>query len=156
MIVPLWDAGNTTKESAVFKVEVGKAISLFAIGLEKYKVRQDSRTMQDLQRICVSRILQEANPDPVYQLVPVSKDLCDCRFVFMPAWGNAVTIVDETVTSDGCPWQLTSCNNFRIVVVPGLYRLHLNDDTAIGKVQVYAEEFDLADLPQQAAGLFFG
>lgn len=155
MIVPLFDAGNATTQSAVFKVEVGKAIALFAVGLERYKVRQDSRTMQDLQRICVNRILQEYNPES-YTMVEVPGDLCDCRFVLMPSWGKAVTIVEETVTSDGCPWQLTSCNNFRIVVVPGLYRLHLNDDTAIGKVQVYAEEFDLANLPQQAAGLFFG
>lgn len=158
MLNPLWQPGNNTLHSAVFEVEDGTAIALFAVGLERFKVRQNSKEMQDLQRICVSRILCDYNAEPTRKAGKVgpAMNMCDCGFIFDATWLTEIELVEEVITSGGCPWQLTQCDNFRILVMPGRYRLHLNDDTAIGKAQVYAEQYAIENIPQQASSLFFG
>lgn len=157
MLNPLWLPGNNTLHSAAFEVEIGKAVVLFATGLEQYKVRQDSKEAQDIQRICVSRILRDYAPEPEpMRRVGPAMNMCDCGFIFNATWPTEIEVVEEVITSNGCAWQLTQCDNLRIVVVPGMYRLHLNDETVIGKAQVYAEQYDIENIPQQAGSLFFG
>lgn len=155
MLNPLWLPENNTLHSAAFEVAAGYAVLLFAVGLEQFKVRQDSKEMQDAQRICVSRILRDYNGEPTRKIGP-AMSMCDCGFVFEASWPTEIELVEEVVASNGCVWQLTQCDNLRILTVPGVYRLHLNDDTVIGKAQVYAEQYALEDIPLQASGLFFG
>ena len=47
------------------------------------------------------------------------------------------------------------CCNIGIIGVPGTYRLELNDTTAIGVAQVYAELIQVNKLPVQIKDLFF-
>lgn len=152
---PLWFPENETVDSSAFIVYPGKAVSLFAIGLERFKVKQDSQTATTQQAICVGRIVRDFVPPDKPRAVGPPVSACDCFIVDAP-W-NEVELVEELVTTPGeCPWQLTQCNNFRIIGIPGIYRLHLNDDTAIGKVQVYAEQYDLWMLPPCTPNIFFG
>lgn len=150
---PLWEEGNSTTQSASFSVASGKVVALFAVGLERYKVRESHSGVQDKQRLCVNRIISEYNEESVRVKLPPTS-ACDC-FIFEASYMNEIALTEEPVVSGGKPWQLTVCDNFRIIGVPGVYRLHLNDDTAIGKVQVYAEQYDIQELPPQIAGLFF-
>lgn len=149
----LWPDSNTTAQSEYFVVLPGMAVSLFAVGLERCKVRENAQQVQDKQRICVSRVIRMYSEDTVRVKMPPTS-ICDC-FVIEATYMNEIKTVEDTVTSYGKPWQLTQCCNFRVIGVPGIYRLHLNDDTAIGKVQVYAEQHDVHHLPPQLAGLFF-
>lgn len=155
MLNPLWLPENNTIHSSYFEVEAGKAVSLFAVGLEQFKMRQDFKEALDEQRICISRVLRDVSTDTVKVKGP-AMNMCDCGFVYTSMTSTDNGMVEEMVSVNGCPWQLTQCNNFRILIIPGTYRLHLNDDTAIGKAQVYAEQFAIQNMPQNAAGLFFG
>lgn len=155
MLNLLWQPENNTLHSAILEVKEGMAVALFAVGLEQFKVRQDSKEMQDAQRICVSRVLLDYSTTTSRSTGP-AMNMCECGFVREVEESTEIELVEEVVTSNGCPWQLTQCDNFRILAMPGLYRLHLNDDTAIGKVQVYAEEYAIGDIPQQISSLFFG
>lgn len=154
MIVPLWTPENTTLHSSVFEVHAGKAVSLFATGLEQWKVREDSAMPQTPQMICVSKLLRQYKDEAAKQIGP-AMTVCDCGFVFEATWPVEIQLIEEVVRTR-CAWSLTRCNNFAILAVPGLYRLHLNDDTAIGKAQVYAEQMDIQDIPPQLTGIFFG
>lgn len=157
MLNPLWLPGNNTTQSATLEVEIGKAIVLFAVGLEKFKTRQDSREALDIQRICISRILLDYNPEPVAtRKIGPAMNMCDCGFIFDATWPVEIEVIEEVVNSNGCAWQLTQCDNLRILAIPGMYRLHLNDETAIGKAQVYAEQYDIENIPRQIGNLFFG
>lgn len=155
MLNPLWQPENNTLHSDAFEVKEGMAVALFAVGLEQFKVRQNSKEMQDLQRVCVSRILRDYSEESTRKIGP-AMNMCDCGFIFDATWQTEIELVEEVITSGGVPWQLTQCDNFRILVMPGVYRLHLNDDTAIGKAQVYAEQYAIENIPQQASSLFFG
>lgn len=152
--IALWADDNKTLHSSPFEVKEGTVVALFAVGLEQFKVRQDSQTMQDKQRICVSRIVRDYTLGTAQKQGPVM-NYCECNFVLNTSWLTEIELAEEIVTSGGCVWQLTQCSNFRIVGIPGLYRLHLNDDTVIGKAQVYAEQYDIQNIPMQMADLFF-
>lgn len=155
MINPLWLPDNNTIHSAAFEVKEGMAVTLFAVGLEMFKMRESSQETQTEQCICVSRILRDYEAKSVRKIGP-AMNICDCGFIFDATWLTEIELIEEVVTSGGCPWRLTQCDNFRILAVPGVYRLHLNDDTAIGKAQVYAEQYAIGNIPQQASSLFFG
>lgn len=155
-MIPLWDEDNRSLISMAVEVKPGMAVLLFATGLEHYKVRQDSKTAKTTQRICVSRLLPEYHPVEAVTVKAPAMSMCDCGFVFRcDATMEIIGVAEEFIASNGCVWQLTALNNFRILAIPGLYRLHLNDETAIGKAQVYAEQYNLQDLPQQVPALFF-
>lgn len=155
MLNPLWLPENNTIHSSAFEVTAGSAVSLFAIGLEMFKVRENAKEAQTRQSICVSRVLRNYDAKTVRKVGP-AMSMCDCGFIFDATWLTEIELIEEVVTSGGCPWSLTQCDNFRILTVPGVYRLHLNDDTAIGKAQVYAEQYAIENIPQQASSLFFG
>ena len=53
------------------------------------------------------------------------------------------------------PWTLEPCHNLGIIGIPGAYRLRLNDATAVGTAQVYAEFYDVSAIAPQAYGAFF-
>lgn len=152
-MIALWSEENNTTASDAFAVSIGKAVVLFAVGLEAERVKQRAEEARDAQRICVSRVVfDQSIVAQDVKFAPCS--FCDCGY-----WqGPTVKLdpVEDMVRSNGCPWQLTICDNFRIIGVPGIYRLHLNDVTAIGKAQVYAEQYNLSEIVSGVTPMFFG
>ena len=67
----------------------------------------------------------------------------------------AEEISDQFVQTNNGVWSLSMCCNIGIIGVPGTYRLELNDTTAIGVAQVYAELIQVNKLPVQIKDLFF-
>ena len=125
-LYPLWKNTNKTEFSSVFSVPPGQVCVLFASGLQKYKYT-----------------------------FPVDKANLPCGWIFDTEKSGADEIIDEVVRSCSDPWQLSMCSNLRVIGVPGTYRLELNDTTAIGKAQVFAELYNAKTFPMQVKDLFF-
>lgn len=143
MITPLWAKGNDTMYSSVFTVIPGTMVTLLAVGLEQFAYRQDSRTALDQQRVCIARVVHEHVPGSgVIKKGP--QNTCGCFVYAMPP---DVKVIEETIRMGDCPLQLSTCNNFLVLTIPGSYRLHFNDETMIGVTQVYAEQFGYSELP---------
>lgn len=140
----LWEPDNLTVESSFFLVPPHKCVLLSAVKFEPYKLRTDSSFRVE-QMACVERML--------YDYVPPKNR--NGEFVFVPSLVMGKEVASDTVTSGGCYWSLSACDNMKFVGLPGTYRLRLNDPTAVGIAQVYAELFDYEQIPPQIAGMFF-
>lgn len=147
MMKLLWSPSNNTLYSSVFNVPPGQVCLLFADGLSPQKVRISAEEIVVPQTVCVRKLLFG------FEGIKPEADLCG--WIFNIDSVQVDTLVDSLVHTCGLPWQLTSCRNIGIVGVPGNYRLELNDTTAIGTVQVYAELFDAKSIPLQVKDLFF-
>lgn len=147
-LYPLWKNTNKTEFSSVFSVPPGQVCVLFASGLQKYKYRVDASEVQVPQVFCVRRLLHNFT-------FPVDKANLPCGWIFDTEKSGADEIIDEIVRSCSDPWQLSMCSNLRVIGVPGTYRLELNDTTAIGKAQVFAELYNAKTFPMQVKDLFF-
>ena len=146
-LVPLWSPTNDTRYSAVFNVPPGQSVILYAVGLGPEKFRTAAHEFKTAQMLCVNRLLHG------YTLREPAEGSCSWLFELDDV--NADIIVEEAVQTCNGTWQLTMCKNLGIIGVPGTYRLELNDDTAIGTVQVYAEVYDNKQIPMQVADLYF-
>jgi hypothetical protein len=144
---PLWDRTNTTLFSSVFNVAAGQVCVLQAANFEKWAYRQDASQIQVQQMVCVRRVLHDFVVDGI------ARD--QCGWIFNLDNVRSEKIVDAFVQTCGVPWQLTLCKNIGIIGLPGSYRLELNDATAIGIAQVYAEVYDAKSIPLQLQNLFF-
>lgn len=144
----LWSADNTTLTSSLFYVPPRKCVLLSAVNFAEFKFSQES-SFRTKQCVCVERLL--------YDLLPEQLGIpkCGCDWVFEPVRPLAAEVGVLSASTNGCFWTLDSCDNLRIIGLPGTYRLRLNDSTAIGTAQVFAEQFDYAQLPPQISGLFF-
>ena len=143
---PLWSPLNQTLFSDVFTVPPGMVCVLFAAGLERYKAQTTNTEFKSPQTVCVRRLLYDA--DIVFE----KNAVCD----WVARVSAAVKIADEPVqTCGGGCWSLTQENNMGVIGVPGTYRLELNDATAIGDVQVYADLYSIQSVAPQVAALFF-
>ena len=140
----LWEPDNLTVESSFFLVPPHKCVLLSAVRFEQFKHREDA-SFRVPQMACVERML--------YDYIP-PKARCN-DFVFIQSLVMGEEVASDTVSSGGCYWSLSMCDNMKIVGLPGTYRLRLNDPTAVGTAQVYAELFDYEQIPPQMAGMFF-
>lgn len=140
----LWEPDNLTVESSFFLVPPHKCVLLSAVRFEQFKHREDA-SFRVPQMACVERML--------YDYIP-PKARCN-DFVFIPSLVMCEEVASDTVSSGGCYWSLSMCDNMKFVGLPGTYRLRLNDPTAVGTAQVYAELFDYEQIPPQMAGMFF-
>lgn len=146
-LMPLFKPERQSLYSNVFSVPAGQSCVLHAVGLAREKVRTDATEVKVPQQICVHRVLYGFRPDEC--------DCDSCCCVFDMDDVSAKNIVDQPVQTCNGPWALSECDNLRIIGVPGIYRLELNDPTAIGVAQVFAEMYDNHNFAVQVKDLFF-
>lgn len=144
---PLWEPTNYTVFSSVFNVPVGYCCILHATDFKAEKYRDDAATFIGPQVACVKRLVHEFKARRVVNL--------QCDWIFDIDNSRAEEVVDQVVQTCDGTWTLSACNNIGIIGVPGSYRLELNDPTAIGVAQVYAELVKVSELPSQISNLFF-
>ena len=147
---PLWDGSNDTLFSSVFVVPPGWSVVVFATGLLSEKVRRSAAEFKGPQLLCVERLVFRCDAPKV------SAPQCDgcCSYV-LGAMPIAELDSAELVETCFLPWVLEPCRNIGAIGIPGTYRLRLNDATAIGAVQAYAEWYEHGAIAPQAYGLFF-
>lgn len=141
-MIPLWLPENETQDSSVFTLTPGKVALLFATGFERYKVRTDSAEARSPQSACLHRLIFECERVPVGALAPCS--VCDYLFNFTRTVCN---YTDGPVWTGDCVWSLRACDNTKLIGLPGVYYLHLNDETAVGTAQVWIEMYRADQLP---------
>lgn len=153
----LWADDNPTELSSAFHVPAGKVCVLHATGFADERVRTDAEQIVTEQAVCVHRIIAHEPEQGVY--APFDDPYLPCGWIYdwtiVGTKEDGAVLGEEEIYTCGSPWQLTKCRNIGIIGVPGDYRLKLNDETAIGVVQVYAELYNVADIPHQIAPLFF-
>lgn len=136
-MIPLWKPDNETVNSDVFHVCPGSYAILFATGLKSKRVRASAEEIDGPQVICIERL---AFPDAPVERGPKVPPAGACDYI--EDWrAIEVPVTTESVSVDGCCWSLTNCNNLMTISIPGSYRAHLNDATAIGKAQLYVERY---------------
>jgi hypothetical protein len=90
-------------------------------------------------------------------LAQITTNVCGCQ----PQLTSNIGIIDDielaTLGADCLPddWTLTSCNNMRLLDIPGVYRLELNDPDMLGVARVYMRELPEDKLNRPSA-LYFG
>lgn len=151
MKYPLWGPGNLSMVSSLFVVHPGKCVLLTGANFAAYKSQDDSsKSFRVAQMACVERLLFDYAPS-----ILKNARSCDCDWLFDITKVGASEANAAAVASGGCHWTLSACDNMRIVGLPGSYRLRLNDPTATGVVQVYAELYDASQIPVQLTGMFY-
>lgn len=146
MSVELWLSDSHSMNSDIFTVPPGKVCVLCAANLAKEKVRVTNAEFKTCQSVCVYRIVHTADA-----VLEQRGSFCN----WVVAAVDVSKVVDEILYTNGCCWELNNANNLRIIGVPGTYRLRLNDATAIGVAQVYADLYDVEQIPNQVSHLFF-
>lgn len=150
MRYPLWSPSNASEVSSLFVVYPGKCVVLSAVGLAD-TATQTEASFRTKQMVCVERLLYE----PMKQTTRRSADDCGCDWIIDVSARMAIEVSGDAVSVGGCHWTMDSCDNVKIVGLPGTYRLRLNDPTAGGVAQVYAELYDASQIPAQLFGMFF-
>lgn len=146
MLIPLWPERSTSQFSDILNIAPGKVCVLYASGMQAERCRVSDDEFKVPQSVCVRKIVHSVDTALVHRSTW-------CDWVVTPK--NVLAVVDDIVETDGNCWELTLSNNLRIIGVPGTYRLELNDCTAIGVVQVYADLYNVEQLPHQISHLFF-
>lgn len=142
-MTPLWIEDNPTVDSAPFVVKPGEAALVVATGLLAHRVRVSQEEFDEPQVACLSRLI--SSPVGVVKRVDVSP--CPkCTGMFDFASTGGFPLVEVPVMVGGCRWTISACNNFRIIAIPGTYRFHLNDETAVGEAQIYVDIYKLEQL----------
>lgn len=136
------------ERSNLFRISPGSAMLLTATGFKQRKKRTDAMQFDGPQVACVRRILFGHECKPLPEQVP-------CGWILDPRQIHATLDSDDVVISGCTPWQLTACNNIGIIALPGVYQLEFNDSTMVGVAQVYAERYNLEELPSTLSGLYF-
>lgn len=150
-MTPLWSPENRTRFSSVFCVPPRQVCVLHAVGFEKFAYRADATAFQTSQVACVRRVLYGFDTASFAD----AKESQSCGFVFDITESRADKISDLVVTTCNGSWQIGMCRNLAIIGVPGSYRLELNDATAVGVANVYAELVHVDAMPVQVKDLFF-
>lgn len=143
----LWKPTNHTAHSSVFFVPPGQCCILYATGLAAERFRTSAEEFVSPQSVCVKRLIHEFKSPTLINL--------QCNWIFDIDNTCAEEISDQLVQTNNGVWSLSMCCNIGIIGVPGTYRLELNDTTAIGVAQVYAELIQANKLPVQVKDLFF-
>ena len=149
--VPLWSDLNHTLYSSILVVPPGQSVVLFATGLSEEKVRKSAAEFKGPQMACVEKLIYTYDGP---ELVPACDGLCNPWVYEMKPMTADLKAVDYVETCS-LPWTLEPCRNIGIIGIPGTYRLRLNDATAVGTAQVWAEWHLNESIASQVYGAYF-
>lgn len=141
-MTPLWLPHNNTQDSEIFQIYPGTAALLIATGFERWRKPTSTREARSPQKACLRRLLVEYDEE----FAGTSEPTGSCWYSRDFTKTNVRTI-DVPVALHGCPWTISGCDNHKLLALPGIYYLRLNDKTAVSKAQVWVEMFSISDLP---------
>jgi hypothetical protein len=136
--------------SRPFFVSPGWHAEFLALNFAARLVRPDPELPMVAQAACLYRILYKefVLPDP-------ERDACGGGFLDMARMQPEI-LAETPIITGGCPWSLSHCDNFRLLDVPGVYRLVLNDPEAAGTVSVYMTAHPLPPWSLRPSRLYYG
>lgn len=125
----LYNGDSSSVYSPPFRVLPAHVGVLKAYGIGRMAAHVDKEKVRKHQAVCLNMLLYDAGKFP--------KGLgCgeDPTFSWEAAFG--ALIAEETVITNNCCWELTACHNVGVITVPGQYRLMVNDDNMLKKINV--------------------
>lgn len=140
MMFPLWAPDNKTVFSSLFHVPEGFCCVLTADGFSEAAYRSSSIVPKVAQLACVRRVLYSFDKDAAFARMSatVSASLRD-TWIYDISQLSAEEVSNVAVTSCCESWAVGMNDNLRVIPLPGTYCMMLNDSTAIGTAQVFAE-----------------
>ena len=140
-IFPLWADDNDTQFSSLFYVPPGFSCLLTADGLAMDAYRQSATDIKSAQTVCVRRVLFDFDKNRVLDHQSRKNTMrLQCDWIYDISQATANEVSNLQLYSCCEPWSLSKLNNVKVIGIPGTYCLMLNDPTAIGTAQVYAEQ----------------
>lgn len=150
-MIPLWETDSTSDCSSVFTIKPGEVGILLATGFEKYRFRtEEGGEPYARQGACVHRYFADNSSLASSGINPNAF----CDYLFDP---NTIALDNVWVPIYKCgkSWFIHACDNLKIIGLPGMYQLCLNDSTAIGTAQVWFETMAADKVPAAMADYFF-
>jgi hypothetical protein len=125
----LYDDKSFYAESPLFYLSPGYVGVFKAFGFQPGLVLVDPAKPKTTQRACLKQVywqLAKHEFDRPCGVFPTGPEVSQVGGAYL----------EETVMTDGCPWEISACDNHRALDSPGLYRFVLNDPAAVGNVFV--------------------
>jgi hypothetical protein len=147
-VVPLalFDENSASVMSDLFYVNSGWTGILRAYGFHGLHQEVETGYPRALTMACVNQV----------QMADFTKRYEAPCGVFIPADMVDIRIVNEgPVVTDGCNWAVSACHTLALIDIPGVYRLVLNNPSALGSVFVYLQA-RVSGSMSRASALFFG
>jgi hypothetical protein len=146
---PIFDGLSCGVASKPFFISPGWMAEFLAFNFAQWRVRPSAACPLMEQQACLSRIIYK-------NFEPPEADVQPCG-VLPDVTGYKPEILAETrLVTEGCPWSLSACRNYRMLDLPGAYRFILNDPAAAGNVLIYMLAHPLSGRPARPSRLYFG
>jgi hypothetical protein len=146
---PVFDECSTDTCSCPFYVSRGWVAELIAFNFATYKIRCHPQRPLVRQAACLNRIIY-------CNFEPPEIDLQPCGVLPDITKYKPEILCETPLSTHGCEWSLSACHNYRLLDLPGAYRLILNDVTAVGIVSVYMLAHPASAMPARSSRLYFG
>ncbi|MDR1314791.1 MAG: hypothetical protein LBQ12_14160 [Deltaproteobacteria bacterium] len=148
---PIFDSNSLPGEqaSAPFCLTQGWMAEFIAVNFADHPVRPDLGKPTVYQAACLRKILYKNFEMP-------DTDGAPCGPLPDVAGRKAEILTEIPVIAGGCPWSISACDNYRLLDLPGVYRLVLNDPDAAGTVSVYMLAHPRSEWPSRPSRLYFG
>jgi hypothetical protein len=146
---PVFDGDSADAVSGVFWISEGWVAELMAFDFRDTRVSPEPGRPSVTQAACVRRVLLKGFEPPEPENLP-------CGVIPDISGYRAEILADGPLVTDGCAWGLSACDNYRLLDIPGGYRLALNDPGAVGQVRVYMVAHPLREWPSRPSRLYFG
>jgi hypothetical protein len=144
--VILFDGSSASGESPLFYVTSGWFGVLTGFGFEPAPVAVASDLPKTMQRACVKLVHLDFE---------IGRDFAPCGTLPDVPKALLAGLLEAPAVSRGRAWQLSACDTIALIDVPGIYRLALNDQAAVGAVTVHLKAMT-ADAMRRPSGLYFG
>ena len=134
--------------SPIFRVFAGHVWVFKGFNFLQLKHRPDPKAEpSQTQQACLQQVIMREGRFPTV-------DQCEAPTVDYDQLKGSI-LITGLAQLDGCCWCLDACNSIAILDVPGEYYWELNDETAVGTVQIYGQWFTKDQFPYNSK-LFFG
>lgn len=148
--VPVFNAKSASPESMPFYLYPNYIMAFYAYGFASESLPLSGDGTYGLQAACLSSILWKDNPLP-----KPNPNRPDTPVLDLSKYVGLIMAEQEIITN-GCPWQLSACNNLALLDLSGSYRLVLNDPAAVTVAHVYYRVFHKEEFLHRNSSLYLG
>ena len=148
--VSIFDSNSVTPESAPFYLYPNFVMAFYAYGFASELIQLSESGSFGTQAACLSSILWKDNPLPTLSPNSPPPPVLDLQKYI------GQILAEQEIITNGCPWQLSACNNIAMLDLSGSYRLVLNDPAAVTIAHVYYRVFPKEELLPRNSRLYLG
>jgi len=148
--VPIFNSKSVTPESTPFYLYPNYVMAFYAYGFASESIQLSESGIFGTQAACLNSILWKDNPLPVPNPNAPPTPVLDLQKYV------GQILAEQEIITNGCPWQLSACNNIALLDLSGSYRLVLNDSAAVTIAHVYYRVFPKEEMLPRNSRLYLG